>query len=164
MLKPRRWLLLLIAVLVTAALAPAASAHPDGAVTDDPNDAHEHTLLERESTGAALQTYDAATAGVVSDGPFADVTKNLAAVGFGERNDPGATTDVWAHNGYAYTGTFNSPCGGDPEAGVWVWDVKNKIKPSFVTIIESPVGSRSNDVKAATMNAGEILVHSNESY
>ena len=98
-----------------------------------------------------------------SDGPFASVAKNLTAVGFGERDEAGATTDVWAHNGYAYTGTFNSPCGGDPEAGVWIWDVHNKTKAEFVGIIPSPDGSRSNDVKVATMNSGEILVHSNES-
>ena len=102
-------------------------------------------------------------AGIVSAGPSAKVTKNLAVRGRGERNVAGATTDVWALDGYAYTGTFNSPCGGASDAGVWVWDVHNKRKPSFVTVIPSPVGSRSNDVKVAGMNSGDILVHSNES-
>ncbi|WP_165367443.1 LVIVD repeat-containing protein, partial [Phytoactinopolyspora endophytica] len=73
-----------------------------------------------------------------------------------------ATTDVWAHGRFAYTGTFNSPCGGEPEAGIWVWDVRNKNRPSFAGIIESEPGSRSNDVKVATMNSGDILVHTNE--
>jgi hypothetical protein len=100
---------------------------------------------------------------VVSSGPFAKVTKNLASSGEGERDDTGATTDVWAHNGFAYTGTFDSPCGGDPEAGVWIWDVHNKNKVNFVGIIQSPAGSRANDVKVAAMNSGDILVHSNES-
>lgn len=84
-------------------------------------------------------------------------------VGRGIRNDVGATTDVWAHDGYAYTGTFNEPCGGDPEGGVWVWDVSNANKVSFVTIIPSPTGSRANDVRVTSMGSGDILVHSNES-
>jgi hypothetical protein len=127
---------------------------------------HEHSMLNggaRRDPSAALSALDATTDGVVSSGPFAKVTKNLAPSGAGERDDAGATTDVWAHNGYAYTGTFNNPCGGDPEAGVWVWDVHNKNKVSFVGIIPSPTGSRANDVKAAGMNSGDILVHSNES-
>jgi hypothetical protein len=159
MVKPRKWLVLLIAVLVTAALAPAAVAHPDGPDTGVADDGHEHELTGPEDPSAALAARDA----IVSDGPSAEVVKNLTAAGFGERDVAGATTDVWAHNGYAYTGTFNSPCGGDPDAGVWVWDVRNKTKPSFVSVIPSPTGSRSNDVKVATMNSGEILVHSNES-
>jgi hypothetical protein len=69
---------------------------------------------------------------------------------------------VWAHKNFAYTGTFNSPCGGEPGAGIWIWDVRNKNRPSFAGLIESETGSRSNDVKVATMNSGDILVHSNE--
>jgi hypothetical protein len=46
---------------------------------------------------------------------------------------------------------------------VWIWDVHNANNPSFVGIIPSPTGSRSNDVKVAAMNSGDILVHSNES-
>ncbi len=111
----------------------------------------------------AVVTHNTALADVVSSGPSGKVTKNLASAGEGERNVAGATTDVWAHDGYAYTGTFGSPCGGDPDAGVWIWDVHNKRKVNFVGIIESPVGSRSNDVKVASMNSGDILVHSNES-
>src|ERR671918_1067969 len=111
---------------------------------------------------AALAQLDAAASQIISDGPSAKVTKNLQLRGRGERLDAQATTDVWAHKNFAYTGTFNSPCGGEDGAGVWVWNVKNKNKPSFVGIIESEPGSRSNDVKVATMNSGEILVHSNE--
>jgi hypothetical protein len=93
---------------------------------------------------------------------MAKVSKNLTLRGRGERLVPQATTDVWVHDRFAYTGTFNSPCGGEEGAGVWVWDVRNKKRPRFAGIIESEPGSRSNDVKAATMNSGEILVHSNE--
>jgi hypothetical protein len=112
---------------------------------------------------AGLIALDAANGDVVSSGPFAKVTKNLDQVGTGIRAVNRATTDVWAHDGYAYTGTFNNPCGGDPEAGVWIWDVHNTNNPSFVGIIPSPAGSRSNDVRVASMNSGDILVHSNES-
>ena len=94
---------------------------------------------------------------------FAETTKNLTSTGQGERDVAGATTDVWVHNGYAYTGTSNNPCGGDSEAGVWIWDVHNKNKVNFAGIIQSPAGSRSNDVKVAAMTSGDILVHSNES-
>ncbi|UCH60677.1 MAG: hypothetical protein JSV61_04150 [Anaerolineales bacterium] len=138
-------------------------AHPDG---EDDGAEHEHSMLNggaRYDPSAALITHDTAVADVVSSGPTAKVTKNLASAGAGERDVAGATTDVWAHDGYAYTGTFNSPCGGDPEAGVWIWDVHNKNKVSFVGVIPSPTGSRSNDVKVAAMNSGDILVHSNES-
>jgi hypothetical protein len=40
--------------------------------------------------------------------------------------------------------------------------VEEKDSPSFVGLIESETGSRSNDVKVATMNSGTILVHTNE--
>jgi hypothetical protein len=100
--------------------------------------------------------------GSLLSGPSTEMTKNLALRGRGKRLVPQATTDVWVHERFAYTGTFNSPCGGEEGAGVWVWDVKNKNRPRFVDIIESEPGSRSNDVKVADMNSGEILVHTNE--
>jgi hypothetical protein len=90
-------------------------------------------------------------------------SKTLDVVGRGVRNVGDATTDVWAYGGYAYTGTFNSPCGGDPDAGIWVWDVHNKNNPTFVGVIPSPTGSRTNDVRVNGMNSGDVLVHSNES-
>src|SRR5918996_3519956 len=111
---------------------------------------------------AALAQLDAAASQIISDGPSAKVTKNLQLRGRGERLDAQATTDVWAHKNFAYSGTFNSPCGGEDGAGVWVWDVRNPNRPSLVGVIESETGSRSNDVKVATMNSGDILVHSNE--
>ncbi|UCH26736.1 MAG: hypothetical protein JSV66_03555, partial [Trueperaceae bacterium] len=131
-------------------------------VIDDGHEDHVHFADGSLDLSAPLIAHDAATADVVSSGPSANVTKNLAPSGSGERSDAGATTDVWAHDGYAYTGTFNNPCGGDPAAGIWIWDVHNKNKVDFVGIIPSPTGSRSNDVKVAAMNSGDILVHSNE--
>ncbi len=145
------WVTLLAAMLAIGVVAPAATAdHPDG-------DDH----LDRPDPNADLMALDAATGDVVSDGPFAKVVKTLELRGRGERLVAGATTDVWEHDGFAYTGTFNSPCA-TPEAGVWVWDVHNKNKPTFVLVIQSESGDRTNDVKVATMNSGEILVMSNE--
>ena len=143
-----------------ALLAPAAAAGPDpddGGPPDDSGD-----TLERPDRGDSLAVHDAATDGIVSSGPTGKTQKNISQRGRGDRFDPGSTTDVWALGNYAYTGTFNSPCGGDPDAGVWIWDVRNPSKTKFVDIIQSPTGSRANDVKVASMNSGDILVHSNE--
>jgi hypothetical protein len=149
----------LLQVLRTAAVALGVTITFPLLAADD----NVSKLWPRPDPSAGLIALDAANGDVVSSGPFAKVTKNLDLVGTGSRAIPLATTDVWAHDGYAYTGTFNSPCGGDPEAGIWVWDVHNANNPSFVGVIPSPTGSRSNDVKAAAMNSGDILVHSNES-
>ena len=140
--------------LALVAGGSAVLAHPDDG---DGNDLH------RDDPSAALAAHDAATDGIVSNGPSAKVIKNLAAAGRGVRNVAGATTDVWSLDGYAYTGTFSSPCGGQEGAGVWIWDVHNANNVSQAGFIASPTGSRANDVKVAAMNSGDILVHSNES-
>lgn len=159
----RRFSRIVIPVLavagIVATMGTTVGAHPD--LGDDL--VHDGGLDEHlQDPASALEALDASTANVISEGPFAKVTKNLSLVGRGERNVEDATTDVWALDGYAYTGTFNSPCGGEPGAGIWVWDVHNPNKPGFVTVIPSPTGSRSNDVKVATMSSGDVLVHSNE--
>jgi hypothetical protein len=156
----KAWILVAVVSLAVGLLAPAAAAGPD---PDDgsPDDGSSHTL-ERPDRGDSLADHDSATEGIVSSGSTATTQKNIDPRGRGDRFDPGSTTDVWALGNYAYTGTFNSPCGGDPEAGIWIWDVKNANNTEFVGIIPSPTGSRSNDVKAAGMNSGDILVHSNE--
>lgn len=151
----------LLVFSASCCLAATVAASPDLTGGHD----HEPELddgLGRPDPSAPLAERDAVTGNIISEGPFAKIIKNLAVAGRGERNVGDATTDVWAHAGYAYTGTFNSPCGGEEGAGVWVWDVHNKNVPQFVGIIPSPDGSRSNDVKAAAMNAGDILVHTNE--
>jgi len=152
------WGLLAATAMLLTMVAPAALADPDDGVTDGGSD----LLSAAGDLSASLAAHDAAMADIVSSGPSAKTTKNIDARGIGARDVDGATTDVWALDGYAYTGTFNNPCGGDPDAGVWVWDVSNPNKVDFVTVIPSPVGSRSNDVRVATMNSGDVLVHSNE--
>ncbi|MBA0125116.1 hypothetical protein H0B56_06135 [Haloechinothrix sp. YIM 98757] len=138
---------------------PHGHTGPGGTVQEDDADAGQDEL-ERSDPSGRLAELDAS--GVVSDGSGQTHRKNLALRGRGERLDENATTDVWSHDGFAYTGTFNSPCGGEDEAGVWVWDVHNVHEPEHVDIIPSPEGSRSNDVKVDTLNSGTVLAHSNE--
>jgi hypothetical protein len=145
--------------LMLSVAAPAALGQPDDGSKDRGD---ETSRPQVRDPSAALTQLDAAASTVMKEGPFADATKNLALRGRGKRLASQATTDVWTHDGFSYTGTFNSPCGGTEGAGVWVWNVKNPTRPRFVDVIESEPGSRSNDVKVATMNSGEILVHSNE--
>ena len=144
-----------------------ATASPPPVVTDDPNDSHDAHALEapriRTDMHEAMIAHDAAVNDLVSDGPFANVTKNLAPAGHGIRLEPNATTDVWALGKFAYTGTFSNPCGGEDNAGIFIWDIGNHNKVSKSGFIPSPTGSRANDVKAASLNSGDILVHTNES-
>ncbi len=162
MFPRHRLLAIMLSLLALVGLSTAALAHPDPDVLDDGG--HEDDGLSQPADpSSSLIAHDSSTSDLISTGPASKVTKNLSVVGRGERNVGDATTDVWAYDGYAYTGTFNSPCGGDPEAGIWVWDVRNKHRPTFVTVIQSPTGSRTNDVRVAGMNSGDVLVHSNES-
>ncbi len=149
-----------------AAVALAASALAVGSTSahdelDDGVDEEEELSLPVDLS-AGLEASDNSS-NAMPGGTATTTKKNLDVVGRGERNGADETTDVWAYDGYAYTGTFNSPCGGDPEAGIWVWDVHNKNKPTFSNVIQSPTGSRTNDVRVDGMNSGDILVHSNES-
>ncbi|MDX1386737.1 MAG: hypothetical protein R3257_04045 [bacterium] len=102
---------------------------------------------------------------VISEGPLKG--GKLKLVGRGFRPGSQSTTDVWAHEGFAYLGTFNFPCGdgsGANGSGIRIFDYRNiqdKIVPE-VGVIPSVPGSRSNDVKVAAMSSGDILVHSNE--
>lgn len=171
---PFRAALVVVLTLALGALAPAAGADPglDDGIDKEPSDE-----LGTNDPSASLDALDAATT-VVSDGPSADVIKNLEVAGRGERLAPNATTDVWAHRGFAYVGTFNDPCGtgngyredtgpvdlvDDREGpGVPVFNVRNVHKPTYLGNLPSVEGSRVNDVKVARMNSGDILVHSNE--
>ena len=182
----RRSVLTLLGLGGVGAISQPSSAHPSTelsddhdellGVTDDPDESLESMIRDdavRDPSHRLIEQ-DAVTSDVVSDGPFADVTKNLAVAGRGERLLPNGTTDVWAHDGYAYLGTFNEPCGtgegfGEDRLvddlhgpGIPIFDVHNRNKPEYVGSIPSVEGSRINDVKVDEMNAGDILVHSNE--
>ena len=164
-MKPKQLLKFTCASALSAFVTIAGATNlPE---SDAPEGSHEGTLLSldhhRTDPNAAMIQHDAATAGIISSAPFAKVTKNLAPAGRGERIEANATTDVWALGNYAYTGTFNEPCGGEDNAGIFIWDVHNKNKVSKAGFIASPDGSRANDVRATSMNSGDVLVHSNES-
>ncbi len=127
-----------------------------------------HSVLSRTGLLAAVSAFLFITSqqvlagDVISDGPSAKVNKNLAVASIGARPLANVTADVWALGNYAYTGTSAAQCGGDPESGVWVWDVHNHNRAEFVGIIPSPPGSFAADMAAATMNSGDILVHTNQ--
>ena len=173
---------MLALVFAVVFLTPAiAAAHPD--TTGDP--AHDNALPHLGSGGAVLnptqlleehdeRTEDTLATGHTSSGEITD----LEVVGRGDRLVPDATTDVWAHDGYAYLGTFNVPCGTGEnyvegtgpvvlvddveQPGIPVFDVHDVHNPTYVGNIPSVEGSRINDVKVASLNSGDILVHSNE--
>lgn len=158
MKKWKRLMALLAALTAMSLIAPIAA----GAGPDDPKPSD--LSGPAENIVESLEAHDAATADVISDGPTAKKSKNLEPVGRGVRNELGVTTDVWAFENYAYTGTFSTLCStGDNDSGIWVWDTKNVNKPSLATVIDSAAGSKANDVKVADMNSGDILVMSNES-
>ncbi len=153
-------------------LALAMTLTPAAYADHDPTDGLDDGLgVDSSEVGGYdpstyLAALDTALAGVVSSGPSANVIKNLAVSSRGVRLAPGGTTDVYALNGYAYIGTFNTPCGdgtGANGSGVRIFDVHNKNKVKPAGFLPSVAGSRINDVKVANMNSGTILVHSNES-
>ncbi len=95
--------------------------------------------------------------------------KNLELIGLGKRLLPGATTDIWVHRGFAYLGTFDTPCGdgsGSNGSGIRIFDVSEPENPTEVPPIYSYRGNRINDLKVASLKTsafeGDVLVHSNE--
>ena len=155
-----------VALLAMVFVVPA-SADPD------PNDGTtdgEDSLLDGgdRDPAASLVRHDSATASmVVSGGPVTSGkgSKNLVERLRGERLLPGATTDVWELKKRAYIGTFSDPCGdgtGANGSGIRIFDIRDVGVAEEVGVVPSVLGSRSNDVKVASMGGRRILVHSNE--
>lgn len=72
----------------------------------------------------------------------------------------GKYTDVWAHKGYAYVGTFQEPtC---DRSGVFVSDIRDPTKPQTIAEIKSPPQTRINDVKVHSVGAKDVLIFSLE--
>lgn len=72
----------------------------------------------------------------------------------------GLYTDVWAHKGFAYVGTFQEPtC---DRSGVYISDIRDPSNPSMVGIIKSPPDTRINDVKVLEIDGRDVLIHSLE--
>lgn len=171
-LRTRTGVLATVLLALALAAPSMAVAHPD----DGANDGHEH--LQDRDPSDPLAERDAESEAIISDGPSGKRVHNLSVEGRGERLIENATTDVWAHGRYAYLGTFNSPCGTGEnfiagvgavelvddraQPGVPIFDVHNRNRPAYVGNLPSVEGSRVNDVKVATLNSGDVLVHSNE--
>lgn len=69
-------------------------------------------------------------------------------------------TDVWAHEGYAYIGTFQEPsC---DRSGVYISDIRDPANPEMVGMIKSPPNTRINDVKVTRIGDRDVLIHSLE--
>lgn len=177
--KPAGIAAALLGVLALVAPSIAAADREDG--EPDRQEAGEEDgpeRLHRPDPSDALERRDAQSEAMPGERPSGSREKNLELMGRGERLLADATTDVWAHGQHAYLGTFNSPCGtgenfvtgtgavdlvdGVDEPGVPIFDVANPTRPAYVGNLPSVDGSRVNDVKVATLNSGDVLVHSNE--
>ncbi len=81
---------------------------------------------------------------------------------------PGAnrTSDVWALGNYAYLGSFSSPFCSFDTTGTRIVDISDPTSPSLAAFIKDKQGTRTNDVKAASIDtskwSGDILVTTNE--
>jgi hypothetical protein len=161
MLRRNRFTTLVVLIAITGSLASAAGAQPDemAGVPEDEGGSQPQLRLPEDYSARLAELDSGIDAASIAQSTSTDDGLDLVARGV--RNVVDATTDVWAHNGYAYTGTFNSPCGGSPGGGVWIWSTASN-NAQLVGVIPSPAGSRSNDVKVASMNSGDVLVHSNE--
>ncbi len=72
----------------------------------------------------------------------------------------GKYTDVWAHKGFAYVGTFQEPtC---DRSGVFISDIRDPANPVTVKMIKSPPNTRINDVKVYEIAGKDVLIHSLE--
>jgi hypothetical protein len=165
MKRSRTFLTSATAAVALFAVSATAQAHPDSSSLDDGFDESDGVVLELPWGHDDGDAHDEPVgAPGLPDTLGTTGAKTLDVVGRGVRNEPGVTTDVWAHDGYAYTGTFSTLCStGDNDSGIWVWDVKNPNKVNLVGVIDSAAGSKANDVRVDTMNSGDILVLSNES-
>ncbi|MDO3720157.1 hypothetical protein QVZ43_00380 [Marinobacter sp. chi1] len=68
----------------------------------------------------------------------------------------GLYTDVWAHDGYAYVGTFEEPtC---DRSGVFISDIRDPSNPVKIGMIKSPPQTRVNDVKVTPVGDRDVLI------
>ncbi len=78
----------------------------------------------------------------------------------------GLTSDVWALGNYAYLGSFSSPVCSFDITGTRIVDISDPANPTLAAFIKDKQGTRTNDVKAASLNtshwSGDILVTTNE--
>lgn len=142
-----RALLTTPAALVLVATTGPGVAH-EGEVHDGDLRDYKHSLHDHQSE---------------NEGHIAqDVNYGLRPVGHdtlgGVQN--GRYTDVWAHEGFGYVGTFEEPtC---DRSGVFVSDMRDPANPRTVGMIDSPPQTRVNDVKVIEVGDTDVLIHSLE--
>ncbi len=116
------------------------------------------------TAGMALASAGIATAhGGGEDGHIpANTNYGISPVGYSplEGVQDGRYTDVWAHEGYAYVGSFQDPdCSND---GVYIADIRDPHNPEYMGQIHSAPGTRVNDVKVTDVGDRDILIFSHE--
>jgi hypothetical protein len=151
-MKQRLALFAALSLLCVAAIGSPAAAHheqeSDGSRADNKHLLHDSDLPDGHVPANTNYGYEA-----------------VGHTAFGLDVASGATsglfTDVWAHEGYAYVGTFQEPsC---TRAGVLIADVSDPTSPQPVGMIKSPPDTRVNDVKVHELADGtDVLIHSLE--
>jgi hypothetical protein len=98
--------------------------------------------------------------------PAPSTSAHLNVLGQYEVDETELTSDVWALGNYAYTGSFSSPFCSFDLTGIRIIDISDPTDPQLVAFIKDKQGTRTNDVKAASLNtshwSGDILVSTNE--
>ncbi len=116
------------------------------------------------TAGMALASAGIATAhGGGEDGHVpANTNYGISPVGYSplEGVQDGRYTDVWAHEGFAYVGSFQNPdCSND---GVYIADIRDPQQPEYIGQIHSAPGTRVNDVKVTDVGDRDILIFTYE--
>lgn len=116
------------------------------------------------TVGMAVASAGIATAhGGGEDGHVpANTNYGISPVGYSplEGVQDGRYTDVWAHEGFAYVGSFQDPdCSND---GVYIADIRDPQQPEYLGQIHSAPGTRVNDVKVTDVGDRDILIFSHE--
>lgn len=145
MAKNKLWQPLLMVALSSTLITPATAdqeAVSDGSRADNKHLLHDTPLPDGHvsaNVNYGFSVIGRDTLGGISDGLY---------------------TDVWAHNGYAYVGTFQEPdCS---RAGVYISDIRDPFNPTTVGMIKSPPKTRINDVKVIQIDDRSVLIHSLE--
>ena len=98
--------------------------------------------------------------------PAPSTSAHLDVLGQYEVDVPGLTSDVWALGNYAYIGSFSSPFCSFDLTGIRIIDISDPENPTLAAFIKDKKGTRTNDVKAASLNtshwSGDVLVSTNE--
>lgn len=136
----------LISALLTTTLAVPALAHDD-AVADGSKADNKHLLHDTPLPDGHVPANTNYGFTVIGRDTLAGI-------------DDGLYTDVWAHKGFAYVGTFQEPtC---DRSGVYISDIRDPSNPTTVGMIKSPPDTRINDVKVVEVDGRDVLIHSLE--